>query len=269
MNGHVERDQTLAAATLPKPPESPPPPPPELQAPPPPPDEFPPPPPPAALTDHPPPPPLQAKRKPKQGWASSTYKQPLSVEEILRKKKEADEAASKVRLPPPFANTSPVYEAFSSTDQHTDSIYDPLAQVLDQSATGKVSIGETSQGGTRRKAKERKQRLNIKGFEWSQRNHGSCCAKWGYCVYIGYKECQWLFPPCNTYRPSSFACQRSPHWPCSHAFSPAPPREQRLRHESTTSSALCAQRRSGEQRSKATSCRRNPAKSDTTKIHGR
>ncbi|KAI4093179.1 MAG: hypothetical protein LQ344_003006 [Seirophora lacunosa] len=98
MNGHVERDQILAAATLPKPPESPPPPPPELQAPPPPPDEFPPPPPPAAVTDHPPPPPVQAKKKPKQGWAPSTYKQPLSVEEILRKKKEADEAASKPKF---------------------------------------------------------------------------------------------------------------------------------------------------------------------------
>ncbi|KAL8706158.1 MAG: hypothetical protein Q9201_000793 [Fulgogasparrea decipioides] len=79
-------------------PDTPPPPPPELQAPPPPPEELVPPPPPAAATDQPPPPPTEAKKKVKQGWGSSTYKQPLSVEEILRKKREADEAASKPKF---------------------------------------------------------------------------------------------------------------------------------------------------------------------------
>ncbi|KAL8952420.1 MAG: hypothetical protein Q9222_001655 [Ikaeria aurantiellina] len=64
----------------------PPPPPPELQAPPPPPE------------DYIPPPPEEVQKKTKQGWGSSTYKQPLSVEEILRKKREADEAASKPKF---------------------------------------------------------------------------------------------------------------------------------------------------------------------------
>ncbi|KAL9605095.1 MAG: hypothetical protein Q9219_000029 [cf. Caloplaca sp. 3 TL-2023] len=79
-------------------PESPPPPPPELQAPPPPPDEFPPPPPPATADGELSLPSSQRKSKPKQGWANSKYKKPLSVEEILRKKKEADEAAAKPKF---------------------------------------------------------------------------------------------------------------------------------------------------------------------------
>ncbi|KAL8709086.1 MAG: hypothetical protein Q9220_006107 [cf. Caloplaca sp. 1 TL-2023] len=65
----------------------PPPPPPELQAPPPPPEDF-----------IPPPPEEVQKKKIKQGWGSSNYKQPLSVEELLRKKREADEAASKPKF---------------------------------------------------------------------------------------------------------------------------------------------------------------------------
>jgi len=42
-----------------------------------------------------PPPPPELKRKKKAGWGA-LHRQPLSVEEILRKKKEADEAAAKV-----------------------------------------------------------------------------------------------------------------------------------------------------------------------------
>ncbi|KAL9026945.1 MAG: hypothetical protein Q9196_004463 [Gyalolechia fulgens] len=76
----------------------PPPPPPEQQAPPPPPEEFPPPPPPTVETEQPPPPPSQAKNKSKPGWGIASYKQPLSVEEILRKKRETDEAASKPKF---------------------------------------------------------------------------------------------------------------------------------------------------------------------------
>ncbi len=99
MNGHAQAIGAPATAPPVEPverPASPPPPPPEAQAPPPPPDEFPPPPPPVAVNEQPPPPPTEAKKKPKHGWGSSHYKQPLSVEEILRKKREADEAASKV-----------------------------------------------------------------------------------------------------------------------------------------------------------------------------
>lgn len=67
-----------------------PPPPPDNQ-PPPPPSDLPPPPP---TNEAPPPPPIQAKKK--AGWSSQSSRKPLSVEEVLRKKKEADDAASKV-----------------------------------------------------------------------------------------------------------------------------------------------------------------------------
>lgn len=70
-----------------------PPPPPDAAAPPPPPDSIAPPPPPE---DAPLPEPPATKRK-KVGWGSQRSATPLSVEELLRKKREADEAASKVR----------------------------------------------------------------------------------------------------------------------------------------------------------------------------
>lgn len=80
-------------------PSSPPPPPPEFFAPPPPPEDLPPPPPPSTTNGQqpppPPPPPAEIKRK-RIGGSVSRDRQPLSVEEILRKKKEADEAAAKV-----------------------------------------------------------------------------------------------------------------------------------------------------------------------------
>jgi hypothetical protein len=85
-------------------PPSPPPPPPDSQAPPPPPNVSVPPPP----EDIPPPPPSDSqwahipakepKRK-KEGWGLPKGREPLSIEEILKKKKEADEAAAKVCYP--------------------------------------------------------------------------------------------------------------------------------------------------------------------------
>jgi ATP-dependent RNA helicase DDX23/PRP28 len=70
----------------PPPPDSAaPPPPPDISAPPPPPDELP-----------PPPPPAVEKKKRKAGWDSQKSTAPLSVEELLRKKREADAAAAKV-----------------------------------------------------------------------------------------------------------------------------------------------------------------------------
>jgi len=41
-------------------------------------------------------------KKKKQGWGTSGTRQPLSVEELLRKKREADEAAAKVCNQEPF-----------------------------------------------------------------------------------------------------------------------------------------------------------------------
>ncbi|EEH18146.2 pre-mRNA-splicing ATP-dependent RNA helicase PRP28 [Paracoccidioides brasiliensis Pb03] len=75
----------------PPPPESLAPPPPDAAAPPPHPDSIAPPPPPE---EAPPPAPPVAK-KTKVGWGSKASATPLSVEELLRKKREADEAASK------------------------------------------------------------------------------------------------------------------------------------------------------------------------------
>jgi ATP-dependent RNA helicase DDX23/PRP28 len=67
-----------------------PPPPPSFSAPPPP-SDLPPPPP----TDILPPPPEEPKKK-KAGWGAPRDRGPLSIEDILKKKKEADEAAAKV-----------------------------------------------------------------------------------------------------------------------------------------------------------------------------
>ena len=103
MNGHMMNGEGKEPAVVPERISSPPPPPPDLAAPPPPPDisapppppEDLPPPPPSATNGELPAPPPEARKKRKVGWES---KQPLSVEEILRKKKEADEAAAKVRI---------------------------------------------------------------------------------------------------------------------------------------------------------------------------
>ena len=94
MNGHVSNSSVV------------PPPPPVTLAPPPPPEDLPPPPPSADVpppppgSDLPPPPPLLELKKKKAGWNLSLARQPLSVEEILRKKKEAEDAAAKVRTHP-------------------------------------------------------------------------------------------------------------------------------------------------------------------------
>ncbi|KAL9608296.1 MAG: hypothetical protein Q9167_006866 [Letrouitia subvulpina] len=92
----------------PPPPElqaPPPPPPPELQAPPPPPEDNPPPPPPPSVVERQPsppplPPPLDLKEKKKKlkEKQGSTNANPLGIEEILRKKKAAEEAAAKPKF---------------------------------------------------------------------------------------------------------------------------------------------------------------------------
>lgn len=71
-----------------------PPPPPDSHAPPPP-QDLPPPPPTESL---PPPPAPEDVKKQKKGWGAPKGRQPLSIEEILKKKKEADEAAAKPKF---------------------------------------------------------------------------------------------------------------------------------------------------------------------------
>ena len=72
-----------------------PPPPPSNYAPPPPPEDLPPPPPSLGLL---PPAPPVGKLKKKMDGTGLSHRQPLSVEEILKKKKLADEAAAKVSI---------------------------------------------------------------------------------------------------------------------------------------------------------------------------
>src|SRR3954466_5174063 len=102
INGNQNGDsQHLVNGRAPSPP---PPPPPDSLAPPPPPNSFapplpsdlPPPPP----SDSLPPPPEEPVKKKKAGWGTPRDRGPLSIENILQKKKEADEAAAKVRVPP-------------------------------------------------------------------------------------------------------------------------------------------------------------------------
>ncbi|PQE25282.1 hypothetical protein CJF32_00008568 [Rutstroemia sp. NJR-2017a WRK4] len=84
-------------------PPSPPPPPPDSFIPPPPPSSLAPPPPPSNDVPPPPPsdplpPPPEELPKKKKGWGAPTSRGPLSIEDILKKKKEADEAAAKPKF---------------------------------------------------------------------------------------------------------------------------------------------------------------------------
>ena len=99
MDGIISNGSTETPSSVPPPapserPPAPPPPPPEDSAAPPPPPEQPAPPPPPE--EEPPAPPPETKKK-KQGWgAKKPASTPLSVEELVRKKREADAAAAKV-----------------------------------------------------------------------------------------------------------------------------------------------------------------------------
>jgi ATP-dependent RNA helicase DDX23/PRP28 len=99
MNGYTNGVMADSMAELPPPPppDTLPPPPPEPSAPaPPPPQELPPPPPVDVLPQAPPSPEPVVKKK--QGWGAPKGRAPLSIEEILQKKKEADEAAAKPKF---------------------------------------------------------------------------------------------------------------------------------------------------------------------------
>ncbi|PGH04640.1 pre-mRNA-splicing ATP-dependent RNA helicase PRP28 [Helicocarpus griseus UAMH5409] len=102
-NGHVDLSPPGPPPEPLEQPPTPPPPPPDSLVPPPPPDTAAPPPPPDSIA--PPPPPEEAPppappvaKKKKVGWGSQRSTTPLSVEELLRKKREADEAASKPKF---------------------------------------------------------------------------------------------------------------------------------------------------------------------------
>ena len=138
MNGYdVNGHEPAASYDVPPPPPdlSAPPPPPEYTEPPPPPEDLPPPPPPSVYDENGPAVAgLELKKKGKKGWGDSSAKrQPLSVEEILRKKKEADEAAAKVGLTQAYLMTNYIHLSSPHSDipQTTNSFSFYVAQILD------------------------------------------------------------------------------------------------------------------------------------------
>ena len=152
MNGHMMNGEGIEPSVVPARIPSPPPPPPDLAAPPPPPDVSAPPPPPEDLPPPPPSttngelpaPPPEATKKRKVGWEG---KQPLSVEEILRKKKEADEAAAKVRILSIQAMRHDVHLSsyFSLSWNSTDVSFPYLAEIPIQSRARKAGPRKTSE----------------------------------------------------------------------------------------------------------------------------
>ena len=135
MDGEGTEPSVVPTRVPPPPPPPPdlaaPPPPPDVSAPPPPPEDLPPPPPLTTNGELPAPPP-EATKKRKVGWEG---KQPLSVEEILRKKKEADEAAAKVRMLSTQPMRHDVYLLASSSfsSNSTDVSFPYLAEIPIQS----------------------------------------------------------------------------------------------------------------------------------------
>lgn len=108
----------------------PPPPPSDPSAPPPPPESFEPPPPPDTIAPPPPPPdfsenvseprppsPVPAVKKKNAGWGSQLKPAPLSVEDLLRKKREAEEAASKV-CSPILSNCAPLQSVHARSSRY-------------------------------------------------------------------------------------------------------------------------------------------------------
>ncbi len=154
------------APHIPTPPSHPltevvPPPPllPDIFAPPPPPDSFEPPPPPDTIAPPPPPPetdaniseppktlPIPVVKKKKTGWGSQPKAAPLSVEELLRKKREAEEAASKVRLNTLDSRFSPrnVYENSGRvhTSNHADYFGILQPKFLSKAQREKLALGK-------------------------------------------------------------------------------------------------------------------------------
>lgn len=96
----------IAGARAPPPPRDPPPPPPpeDIPPPPPPPSSEPPPPPPPSVEPPPPPPPLEddspnlGQPKKKKGFASQNKRQPPSIDDILKAKREKEAAAAKPKF---------------------------------------------------------------------------------------------------------------------------------------------------------------------------
>ncbi len=154
MNGHLTNG--VATVVPPPPPRepferpsSPPPPPPETLAPPPPPEDLPPPPPPSTINEPPPPLPLEIKKK-KAGWGNHRDHTPLSVEEILRKKREVDEAAAKVsstqKLYFPNDLMFTLHYSIVSTPAVLTTCVCDLAQVLIESSKREISSRKANEG---------------------------------------------------------------------------------------------------------------------------
>jgi ATP-dependent RNA helicase DDX23/PRP28 len=131
-----------------------PPPPPDADAPPPPPDSYIPPPP---TSDIPPPPksilvdypteeldlgPVSLPKKKKTGWGAQPKTAPLSVEELLRKKREADEAASKVCFNPcALENLLEIYKSLHRPSSNaTDHVPELQPKFLSKAQREKLAL---------------------------------------------------------------------------------------------------------------------------------
>lgn len=168
MNGHISNgDSFKTLLPLPPPgpsenPSSPPPPPPEILAPPPPPDDLPPPPPPPSTTNGEQPPLPSEPNKKRTGWGASSGRQPLSVEELLKKKKEADEAAAKVRALSYPARPSDVHlvSHCSISTNRTDEI--PLVQpkFLSKAQREKIALEKRAKDVEEQRKKHRSERAD-------------------------------------------------------------------------------------------------------------
>jgi ATP-dependent RNA helicase DDX23/PRP28 len=147
MNG-----STNGNSSVPPPPSDPlpPPPPPNSFPPPPPADSLPPPPP----SDSLPPPPEEPVKK-KKGWGAPRDRGPLSIEDILRKKKEADEAASKVRLLSHLKKpTSDVHKAHLVLSRTRTDRLIPQPKFLSKAAREKLALEKRA-----KEVEEQKQKL--------------------------------------------------------------------------------------------------------------
>lgn len=162
MNGHMSNGDIFKTLLPPPPPaplenpSSPPPPPPEILAPPPPPEDLPPPPPPFTTNGERPLLPAGANKK-RTGWGASSGRQPLSVEELLKKKKEADEAAAKVRALSYPARLSDVHlvSHYSISTNNTDEILPVQPKFLSKAQREKIALEKRAKEVEDQKKKHR------------------------------------------------------------------------------------------------------------------
>lgn len=185
MNGHISHDigvgnvhPTPSSVPL-EGPSFPPPPPPETIAPPPPPEDCPPPPPPATSNAEPPPPPSEPKKKKnKSEWGAASGRQPLSVEELLKKKKEADQAAAKVRVLRDPVRPSDVHlvSHYSIITNYADEILLAQPKFLSKAQREKLAFERQAKEAEEQKKKQQSGEVVLKLSLTTQHGHNGTTA---------------------------------------------------------------------------------------------